>query len=115
MLKANDKFLFSLQKVFFFVFFWPQSQIPTQLVAFVRLWLYAKKVLPNIYLNISFVYLQLKHIVEILKAPHQLELQNVLSMYRMSPVNVNLGRTLQPGRPLIKRSPDERIDQCRFT
>lgn len=75
----------------------PQSQIQTQFVAFVRLWLYAKKVLPNIYLNISFVYLQLKHIVEILKAPRQVELQNVLSMFRMSPVNINLGRTLQPG------------------
>lgn len=106
---------FRYRRFFFFGFILATNQIPTQFVAFVRLWLYAKKVLPNIYLNISFVYLQLKHIVEILKAPHQLELQNVLSMYRMSPVNVNLGRTLQPGRPLIKRSPDERIDQCRFT
>lgn len=56
LLKANDKFLFSLQ--LFFFFFLPQSQIQTQFVAFVRLRLYAKKVLPNIYLSISFVYLQ---------------------------------------------------------
>lgn len=107
LLKTSDKFLFSLQKR---VFCLPQSQSQMQFVAFVRLWLYGKKVFPNIYLNSSFIYLQLKHIVEILKAPRQLELQNVLS-----PVNINLGRTLQPGRPLIKRSPDERIDQCRFT
>lgn len=96
--------------------FLPQSSIRTQLVChFVRMWLHAKKVLPNIYLNISFVYLQLKHIVNILKAPRQLELQNVLSVFRMSSVNVNLGRTLPPRWLLIKTSPNDRIDQCRFT
>lgn len=111
LLKANDKFWFSLQ-----VDFLPQSSIQTQLVCrFVRLWLHAKKVLPNIYLIISFVYLQLKHILNILKTPRQLELQNVLSVFRMSSVNVNLGRTLPPRWLLIKTSPNERIDQCRFT
>lgn len=40
LLKANDKFLFSLQVVFFF----PQSSIRTQLVCrFVRLWLHVKR------------------------------------------------------------------------
>lgn len=83
----------------------PQSQIAAQRVAFVRLWLYAKTVLANIHLNISFCIFTIKHIVEIRKAPRQPEPRNDLSAVRTPPGDINLGRTLEPGGLLMRRPP----------